>query len=50
MTSDWLQFLASATLMFLVVGLCIRWALRNGLNERLRRRHGAGRAATGGSR
>ncbi len=33
---EWMQLVGSVALLFLVVGLCIRWALRNGLNERLR--------------
>jgi hypothetical protein len=50
MSPEWLQFVGSAALMFLVVGVCVRWALRNGLNERIRGRHGADGAATGGGR
>ncbi|HUF60358.1 MAG TPA: hypothetical protein VMR89_12915 [Actinomycetota bacterium] len=33
-----IELILSVTLMFLVVGLAARWALRNGLRERFRGR------------
>jgi len=38
MTGEWAAFAASVALMLLVVGLAVRWSMRNGLAERFRRR------------
>jgi hypothetical protein len=43
---EWAPFIASVTLMVVVVGLAIRWSLRNGLTDRFR---GRGREAREGN-
>ena len=43
---EWTPFIATLTLMILVVGLAIRWSLRNGLTDRFR---GRGHEARGGN-